>query len=308
MILLTGAGGQVGTALLPRLRPLDEVAIPGPAQLDLAVPSGIDDVLDAIRPDVIVNAAAWTAVDDAEANEEEATRVNGAAVAALAGWARDHDAWLVTLSTDYVLSGQAGRPLVESDPPGPVNAYGRSKLAGEMAALASGAALVVRTSWVVSATHPNFVRTMLSLLMSGVSPEVVDDQHGCPTVAGDLADAIAGMVARATRQPGFGTQTGPRAGTAAPVGIVHLTNTGRTTWFGLAREAAELAGLDPDLVRPCATSDRPMVAARPAWSVLGSERREALGVPALPHWRESLPQVVAAQVAHLARSGARGLA
>lgn len=281
MILLTGATGQVGTALRPLLVDHDEVVAPSRDAFDLADPQSLPDVLDRLRPSVVVNCAAWTDVDGAETHEDAATTVNGTAVATLATWAAGNDAWLVTLSSDYVFPGTGDRPLLEDDVPDPVNAYGRSKLVGERAAVASGAALVVRTSWLLSATHPNFVRTILSLLARGRDPAVVDDQHGSPTVVADLAAALAGLLAQ------------------RPVGILHLTNTGATTWWGLAREAARLAGFDPTRVRPVATADGPpRPAPRPAWSVLGSRRHGELGIPPLPPWQASLPQVVAGAAGH----------
>jgi dTDP-4-dehydrorhamnose reductase len=276
VILLTGATGQVGTALRPLLADLDEVVAPARAAFDLATPLALPDLLDRWRPTVVVNCAAWTDVDAAETHEDVATTVNGTAVATLATWAADNDAWLLTLSSDYVFPGTGDRPLLEDDVPDPVNAYGRSKLVGEQAAVASGAALVVRTSWLLSATHPNFVRTILALLARGEDPAVVDDQHGSPTIVADLARALADLLAR------------------RPVGILHLANSGATTWWGLAREAARLAGFDATRVHPVATTDRPpRLATRPAWSVLGSSRIDALGIPPLPAWQDSLPQVVA---------------
>lgn len=281
MILLTGATGQVGTALAPLLRRHDELAAPTENVLDLADVARLPGLLEELAPSAIVNCGAWTDVDGAETNEGAATTVNGDAVAVMAEWAAANDAWLLTMSTDYVLDGNPGRPLLEDHPPAPVNAYGRSKLVGERAALASGAALVVRTSWVVSGTHHNFVRAILTLLGRGRDPRVVDDQHGRPTVAADLAVALADLV------------------TARPTGVLHLANRGATTWWGLARAAAELAGHDPERVRGCSTAEYPTPARRPAWSVLGSQRRGDLGIAPLPHWRQSLPRVVAAQVAAL---------
>lgn len=277
MILLTGATGQVGTALAPLLAERDRVVAPGRADLDLDDPGSIRTRLDDLGPTVIVNAGAWTAVDAAEDAEDAATRANGASVGEMAAWAADHDAWLVTLSTDYVFDGSGDEPLLEDHPTDPVNAYGRSKLVGEEAAVAAGSALVVRTSWVVSGTHDNFVATMLSLLDRGIDPKVVDDQVGCPTVAADLARALVPLLDE------------------RPTGLLHLTNDGATTWFGLAREAAGLAGHEPDRLTPCTTAEFPTPAARPAWSVLGSHRREELGVARLRPWEDALIDVVAGQ-------------
>lgn len=277
MILLTGGTGQVGTALRPLLRSFGDVRAPGRDDLDLDDPSSIAPLLDRLEPSVIVNAGAWTAVDDAEADEAAATRANGESVGEMASWAADHRSWLVTLSTDYVFDGQGDQPLDEDHPTDPINAYGRSKLVGEEAAIASGSALVVRTSWVVSGTHDNFVSTMLDLLDRGVDPRVVDDQTGSPTAAVDLAAAILPLV------------------TTRPTGMLHLANSGTTTWFGLAREAARLAGHDPERVTPCTSAEFPTPASRPAWSVLGSTRRSELGLGALRPWQDALVDVVEAQ-------------
>jgi dTDP-4-dehydrorhamnose reductase len=271
-LLVTGGTGQLGSAV-SRLRP--DAAIPGRGELDLADPGGIRPYLEAVRPEAIVNCAAYTAVDRAEEEEAPATIVNGSAVGAMAEYAAEAGIPLVTFSTDYVFDGHAAEPYVESSPTDPINAYGRSKLAGERAALAAHpGALVIRTSWVISGTHPNFVATMLRL-----APErelrVVDDQQGCPTVAADLAaGALAALDAGAT-------------------GLLHLTNQGVTTWYRLARAAVEIAGIDPERIRPCTTEEYPTPARRPPYSVLGSERLQDLGIAPLPHWEASLPGVVA---------------
>lgn len=286
MILLTGATGQVGTALAPRLAQLDDVVAPGRRDFDLSRPASLAGALDRLAPSVIVNLAAFTDVDGAEDHEDEATAVNGAAVDVLTGWAAANGGWVLTMSSDYVFDGRGDRPLLEGDPTAPINAYGRSKLVGERAALATDAALVVRTSWVVSATHPNFVATMLSLLDRGVDPQVVDDQHGRPTVADDLSMRLAELVQ--VRPTGLVQ--------ARPTGLVHLANAGTTTWCGLAREVARLAGTDVGRITACGTDEFPTPARRPAWSVLGSRRLAELGLDPLPPWRESLPAVVAAQL------------
>ncbi len=276
-ILLTGASGQLGSALAPRLADHATVVATDLHLLDLSRPDDVAAALDDLRPDVIVNAGAFTAVDDAEANEALATRINGTTVGVMADWAARTGGWLVSLSTDYVFDGTGDRPLLEDHPTRPVNAYGRSKLVGEQAALATDAALVVRTSWLVSGTHPNFVATMLSLLDRGVDPSVVDDQVGRPTVAADLADALVVLVEN------------------RPTGIAHVTNAGDTSWCGLAREAARLAGHDPARVSPCTTAEFPTPAPRPAWSVLGSTRHDELGLPAPRPWQDALVEVVAGQ-------------
>jgi dTDP-4-dehydrorhamnose reductase len=274
MILLLGATGQLGTAMRGLLT---DSAAPTRAELDLSTITHdrVDEVVAAARPDVVINCAAYTAVDRAEEEEALATAVNGEAVGVLAEVTAGHGIPLVTFSTDYVFDGTRNKPYVESDATDPINTYGRSKLVGEKLALgANPNALVIRTSWVVSGTHPNFVATMLRLTGEGKELTVVDDQHGRPTVAVDLARATLHAVDQGVS------------------GLLHLTNEGTTTWFGLARASIELAGIDPELVQPCRTEDYPTPAARPAYSVLESERRQTLGLDPLPNWRESLPALV----------------
>jgi dTDP-4-dehydrorhamnose reductase len=275
VIVVTGAAGQLGTAFRNMIP--DAVFLTR-AELDLSHPDGLHQKLNEIRPDTIVNCAAYTAVDRAEEEADLARVVNGVAVGELARWVDANGATLVTYSTDYVFPGTGTRPYLESDPTAPVNAYGWSKLEGEGAALSRSGVLVIRTSWVVSATHSNFVATMIRNARERVL-RVVDDQKGCPTIAGDLAKAtIDALEAGAT-------------------GLLHLTNQGETTWFELARESVGLAGLDPTRITPIRTADYPTPARRPAYSVLGSERREQLGIDPLPPWRQSLPAVVEGLVA-----------
>jgi dTDP-4-dehydrorhamnose reductase len=279
VIVVLGASGQVGTAFTTVI---PDATFLTRADLDLATttPEQVARLFTDLRPSLVVNCAAYTAVDRAEEEPELATRVNGEAVGWLAAGAAEAGARFVTYSTDYVFAGTGTRPYLESDPVDPVNAYGRSKLAGERAALdAGGEALVVRTSWVISATHPNFVATMLRRAAAGQPSRVVDDQRGCPTVAADLARATLDAVE------------------AGASGLLHLTNQGETTWYRLASAAVEQAGLDPGLVTPCPTSDYPTPARRPAYSVLGSERRSGFGLAPIPEWHLSLPAVVSGLVA-----------
>jgi dTDP-4-dehydrorhamnose reductase len=181
----------------------------------------------------------------------------------------------VSYSTDYVFDGTADEPYLESHPTAPINAYGRSKLVGEELALAANPrSLIIRTSWVVSGTHPNFVATMLRLTGEGRQLNVIDDQHGRPTVAADLAVATL------------------RAVEVGATGILHLANHGETTWYQLARSAVELGGGDPEAIRPCTTADYPTPAKRPSYSTLDTALAERLGIEPLPDWRQSLPGVV----------------
>ena len=271
MILVTGGAGQLGTAfrkVVPGARFVDV------GDFDLTRADLLVADLAEMQPEAIVNCAAFTSVDRAEREEGLATEVNGTAVGLMAAYAAVQEIPFLTFSTDYVFPGDGTVPYVESSPTAPLNAYGRSKAAGERAALGiCPGALVVRTSWLVSGTHPNFVATMLRRAAER-EVRVVDDQWGCPTMADDLAPAAWAAL---------------RAGVS---GLLHLTNTGETTWFRLARAAVRLAGLHSGRIIPCTTAEYPSPARRPAYSVLGSERRGPLGLPDLPPWEESLPAVV----------------
>ncbi|HET7846387.1 MAG TPA: dTDP-4-dehydrorhamnose reductase [Acidimicrobiia bacterium] len=272
--LVLGSSGQLGTAF----GFLVEGAIAADrTDLDLAQAS-IDSVRRLVasrEPSAIINCAGYTAVDQAEEEEVPATAINATAVGILAEVAADAGIPFVTFSTDYVFDGEADRPYLESDGPNPISAYGRSKLAGERLALdANLDALVIRTSWLISGTHPNFVATMLRLAKEGRPARVVNDQHGRPTVARDLARATLTAIE------------------AEVSGVLHLTNQGPpTTWFELAQASIRSAGLDPDFVTACTTAEYPTPATRPAYSVLGSERASQLDL-VLPDWRDSLPGVV----------------
>ena len=247
------------------------------ADLDLAhvTREVVRHIVSTEKPSSIINCAGYTAVDQAEDEEDLATSINGTAVEILAEVAADSGIPFVTFSTDYVFDGKATRPYLESDEPKPISAYGRSKLAGERLALSvNPQALVIRTSWLISGTHPNFVATMLRMANESRPVRVVNDQFGCPTVARDLARAsLSALEANLS-------------------GVLHLTNQGPTTWFDLAQAALRSAGLDPGLVTSCTTAEYPTRATRPAYSVLGSERAAQLGL-VLPEWTESLPGLVA---------------
>lgn len=271
MIAIIGAGGQLGSAFM-RLIP-DAMAVTR-AELDLARSDEVAAWMEAHRPDLVINCAAYTAVDAAEDDARTAHLVNATSVGELARAGRAHGVRLVTFSTDYVFDGTKEGGYVESDEPNPLNVYGASKLKGEGLALAADpTALVIRTSWALSGTHSNFVSTMLDLISKG-SVRVVDDQVGRPTLVDDLATATMSAIDRGA------------------TGLLHLANQGEITWFGLAREVAEMAGLDPERVEPITTSEFPRPARRPANAVLDSERLDALGLDPLPHYRKALEQAV----------------
>ena len=280
MISVLGSTGQVGTAfasLLPDARFLTR------ADLDLAT-ADVETIEESLGgSEIVINCAAYTGVDAAETDLASAMAINGAAVGNLAEATARMEVPFVTYSTDYVFDGEASSPYLENHPPDPVNAYGRTKLAGEVLALAANPkSLVIRTSWVLSATHPNFVTAILKRVAQGTPARVVNDQTGCPTVAVDLA---AGTL---------------RAIDAGLRGVLHLTNQGPTTWFELAKRSVAVAGLDESLVSPCSTPEYPTPARRPSYSVLGSTALAAGGLNPLPSWEASLEPVVRGSLALLA--------
>jgi dTDP-4-dehydrorhamnose reductase len=285
-LMVTGANGQVGSELRRSLAALGSVTALDRSQCDLSEPSLLPDIVRGLKPDVIVNAAAYTAVDDAEREEALATTVNGAAAGVLAQEAARAGALLVHYSTDYVFDGRKDGPYTEDDPPCPVNAYGRSKLAGEDAIRqAGGAWLVLRTSWVYGVRGRNFLRTMLALMRDRDELRIVSDQIGAPTWATEIAQATAAVIESAAHE---------RAEGRFSSGLFHLTASGETSWHGFA--AAILNGATrhalltrpgPRLV-PITTEEYPRPAARPKNSRLAGERlRLRFGVR-LPAWEEAL--------------------
>ncbi|MER7361357.1 dTDP-4-dehydrorhamnose reductase [Nonomuraea wenchangensis] len=264
--LITGAGGMLAGDVLDRLtRTGEPVLALGRAELDVRDRRAVREFVAAYRPGAVINCAGWTAVDDAETHEAEALAVNGHAVRWLAEACEGAGARLLQVSTDYVFDGAAAGPYGEDDPTGPLNAYGRTKLVGELAALDHGQ-YVVRTAWLYGARGTNFVRTMIRLAGERPSVDVVDDQRGQPTWAADLAGSLV-RLARADLPPG----------------VYHATSAGETSWHGFAREIFALLGADPERVRPVPTGDFPRPARRPANSVLACRKGEPIR-----HWREAL--------------------
>lgn len=294
-ILLLGRGGQVGRELERALAPLGPLVACDRAEADLERPDVLRDRVRAVAPAVIVNAAAFTGVDRAEAEPAACRRVNAEAVAVIADEVRRSGALLVHYSTDYVFDGTQAGWYAETDAPRPLGVYGATKLAGERAASTAARHLVFRTSWVHAAHGHNFVRTMLRLAGGREAIDVVDDQWGAPTAAALLADVTALAIAR------------EREG-RLPAGIYHLVPRGETTWCGFARfilAAARGLGLPlacgPEGVRAISTSAYPTPARRPANSRLATDKiRAALGIE-LPPWQDGAGQVVAAIVADLLR-------
>jgi len=274
-VLVVGAAGQLGTDLVEvlRLAPGDEVVGIDLPDIDITDPDSVRRVLADVAPDVVVNCAAYTAVDEAEAHEDVALRVNGLGPRVLAEQCRASDAWLVHISTDYVFAGDATSPYAEGAAPAPRTAYGRTKLAGELAVreVLADRHYIVRTAWLYGRHGTNFVKTMLRLEKERDTVAVVDDQRGQPTYARDLAHQVALLIA-----------------SGAPAGTYHGTNAGEVTWFGLTREIFRLAGADPDRVLPTSSSEFVRPAPRPAYSVLGHDAWASVGLAPMRPWQEAL--------------------
>jgi dTDP-4-dehydrorhamnose reductase len=281
--LLLVKTGQVGFELIRALAPLGDVTALGRQEADFAQPDSLRAIVRKHAPTCIVNAAAHTAVDKAEQEEALALRINGEAPGVLAEEAKRIDAWLVHYSTDYVFDGAKPRPYVENDPTTPLNAYGRTKLAGQRAvAQAGGQHLVFRTSWVYGPRGANFYLTMRRLFRERPELRIVDDQVGAPTSSHTIADATAQVLARVLASNGSRT-TG---------GIYHLVAAGETSWYGfaqaiLAHHPPAAGNLAPRLI-PIPSQDYPTPARRPLNSRLDTAKlRNAFGVT-LPSWQDGL--------------------
>lgn len=289
-ILLLGKNGQVGWQLQRALAPLGEIVAleRKDAGGDLADPQGLAAAVRAAKPQVIVNAAAYTAVDKAESEPQLARLINTEAPAALAREAAASGALLVHYSTDYVFDGSGSAPWQESDATGPLNVYGATKLAGEQAIAASGCAyLTFRTSWVYAAHGDNFIKTMLRLAATRERLTVIDDQKGAPTGAELIADVTAHAISQTLQQP-------------AKAGLYHLTAAGEASWFDYAQYVLALArqarpqGVKTAAggVQPIASSQYPAAARRPLNSRLDTRRLQAVFGLTLPHWQAGVARVL----------------
>lgn len=294
-VLVTGAGGQLGSDLV---QAFSGVVPPGGRRRSLLGPDGdgpgvdvtgldhgalavedraaVLEAVEAVRPDVVVHAAAWTAVDACEADPDRAFRVNALGTRHVAEAAGRVEAHFVYISTDYVFDGAASRPYVEWDEPHPLSVYGRSKLGGEREC--PPGATIVRPSWVSGARGANMVKTALRLAAGEGELRFVDDQHGSPTFTADLAAAVVTLAL--DRRPG----------------VYHVTNQGTTTWFAFVQTVLELAGGDPGRVVPITTAelDPPRPAPRPVNSVLDNAALRLDDLPLLPHWTDALGRLLAA--------------
>lgn len=295
-LLVPGGRGQLGRDIAARSSTVEcgLLRAPGSGELnltdDVAVAAGVAGFAAAardrgLRP-VVINAAAYTAVDAAESDVDTAMAVNAHGPRTLAAACRAHEVPLVQVSTDYVFDGSATRPYEPSDELAPTTVYGRSKLAGEQAVLAEGAeAWVVRTAWVYGAGGANFVKTMARLEREREVVSVVNDQLGSPTWSADLADGLLELAGRIAD------------GSCPAQRVLHCAGGGVASWFDLARAVFAELGADPERVLPCATKDFPRPAPRPAYSVLSQESWRAAGLRPLRPWREALAAAFAAQPA-----------
>ena len=284
LILVTGVTGQVGSELMKSLQGLGEVKGIGRNEVDLSDPEQIRKVIEQLRPDVIINPAAYTAVDKAESEAELADSINAQAPRIFAEEAKKNDILLVHFSTDYVFDGQKNQPYNESDATHPINTYGRSKLAGEQAVQQqNGDYLILRTSWVYSRHGQNFFNSMKRLMQEREELGIVDDQIGSPTSAGFIASRTAAIVKKAIvekKQNKFES------------GIYHLTAGGQTSWYQFAlaiKNKLQAEGVENlAALKPIKTAEYPTPAKRAAYSVLDCNRiQQRYGVD-IPDWQELL--------------------
>jgi dTDP-4-dehydrorhamnose reductase len=273
--LITGSYGQLGTDLQNVLaaEPDEVVRAVDVDVLDITDSAAVTAAVDDFAPDVLVNAAAYTAVDAAEENEELAFKVNATGPAVLAAALARGTGRLIHVSTDYVFAGDGMVPYEVDDTPDPKSAYGRTKLAGELAVreLLPDSSYVVRTAWVYGGTGANFVKTMIRLEGERDTVSVVDDQRGSPTWSADLARALVEL-----------------GRSSAAAGTYHCTGAGDTTWFGFTQAIFEELGADPGRVLPTTTDAFPRPAPRPAYSVLSDAAWRGAGLAPMPHWRDAL--------------------
>ncbi len=278
-VLLTGAGGQLGTDVVRVAATQSDIDFHafGRADLDVTNGAAVLSKIEAVSPDVIIHAAAYTAVDDCETNQQLAYDINGAGTSNIVSGALNVGARVIYLSTDYVFDGTKPEPYSETDTPKPASVYGKSKLVGENAVAELGdKGLVVRTSWVCGAHGSNMVKTILRAAENHPMLTFVDDQIGKPTFTADLAVVLLTLSGRDDS------------------GVMHVTNEGAVSWFEFCQDVLELAGLGRDRVQPCATDELqpPRPAPRPANSVLANTRFAGLGLSLLRHYREPLGEVV----------------
>lgn len=278
-ILVTGGNGQLGSALrLASAKSSHRFVFTDIAELDITSVEAVEEFVERNNIEIIINCAAYTAVDKAESEESKADEINHKAVATLADVCKRHNATLFHISTDYIFSGDANRPYTEEDTPAPINAYGRTKLAGERAIAGSGCdAIILRTSWLYSEFGRNFCKTMRELTATRPEIKVVADQFGAPTYAGDLAKTIVDIIER---------------GQHTKLGTYNYSNEGVCSWYDFACEIARQSGNNGCKITPCTTAEYPTEAQRPRYSVLDKSKIKATFGIAISAWQESLAECI----------------
>lgn len=278
-ILVTGGNGQLGRAMrLASAESRHRYIFTDIEELNIVSAKAIEAFFSREAIDVVVNCAAYTAVDLAEEEAPIADSINHRAVALLAEACKRHNATLIHISTDYIFSGEAQTPYTEDATPAPINAYGRTKWAGEQAVAESGCrAIILRTQWLYSEYGRNFLKTMLTLFASRDEVRVVADQMGTPTYAGDLAEAICDII---------------ESDKCDKCGTYHYSNLGECSWYDFAAEIAKVSGCDKCKVTPCTTAEYPTKATRPQYSVLDKSKFMATFNIDIPEWSESLAKCI----------------
>jgi dTDP-4-dehydrorhamnose reductase len=280
-VVIVGARGMLGTDLMRVFSGRSEATGLDIEELDITDEARCRACIGELSPDVVINAAAMTRVDDCESRVEEAFRVNALGAGNVAAAASDLGALLVHYSTDYVFEGRKPGPYIEEDPPSPLGVYGRSKLQGEeLVRSRCGEHLIIRTAWLFGCNGPNFIRTILTAARNGRQLRVVNDQLGSPTYTVDLAEHSVHLLEGGGR------------------GIYHVTNSGSCTWYELARFALDYAGMGAVNVEPVTTAEYPRPAPRPANSVLANARLLREGFPALRHWTEAVREYIRRTAEH----------
>ena len=278
-ILVTGGDGQLGSALrLASAESHHRYIFTDIKELDITSAEAVEELFSREKIDIVVNCAAYTAVDLAEEQEDTADKINHKAAALLAEVCAQHNATLIHISTDYIFSGDSRRAYTEDDTPAPLNAYGRTKLSGERAVTKSGCkSIILRTSWLYSEFGKNFVKTMRNLTATHKEIKVVADQFGTPTYAGDLAEAIVQII---------------EGGKYDKYGIYNYSNCGECSWYDFAMEIARESGNDNCKITSCTTADYPTKAMRPRYSVLDKSKFVATFGIKIPAWQESLAECI----------------
>jgi dTDP-4-dehydrorhamnose reductase len=283
-ILLTGKNGQVGWELNNTLSTLGTVYAMGRDQMDLSKPETLGSVIQEIRPDIVINAAAYTAVDKAESEPELAMIINGVAPGVIAQEAKKAGAWMIHYSTDYVFDGKATSPYGEEDPTCPLNIYGKSKLKGEEGVVQSGIPhVILRTSGVYGLRGSNFLLTMQKLARTRDQIKVVDDQIGAPTWSRAIAEGTAQILKKFLKESATESQVIPNSG------VFNMSCGGETSWFGFAKIILELSDLIKDTeLTPIPTIEYPTPAIRPKYTRLSNKKLKHAFSYEMPHWQDSL--------------------